>query len=203
MISILATSRSGHHWVGSVIKSWFTDENVDYLTNTLPTDLKNHKLGEKRVIVIRDFPNFLASMLKAYLDTHGVESSWRIAADRKIEAYDAILDEAAFPKYFKANVVISYSFFTQSRKYRQEICKALGGRYNEEELDVVSEEGSSFDGHSFEGIGNKMTINQRYLQIADTPWDFIYTNILNEKRSKIIMDKWNKTIQASYGKFVF
>ena len=46
MISVLATARSGHHWVGSVIKSWFTDEEVSYLTNVLPTDLKNHKIGK-------------------------------------------------------------------------------------------------------------------------------------------------------------
>jgi len=186
-LAILATSRSGHNFIGGVIHSWFDYKpELVHMTNALPENIVEYGLEneDKLIIVIRDFPNFLASSLKSYLDFHGAESGkWAVSIAHKIKAYKAILKYAMHPeKYYYPDVIISYQWFAKSRTYREAICKKLGGIYTEERLGFVSSEGngSSWDKLSYQGKGNEMRTGDRAEQILETEWAPIYIGVLED-----------------------
>jgi len=211
-LGILATSRSGHNWVGEVIHSWFETSvegywpDVVHMTNALPENIEEYGLEneDKLIIVIRDFPNFLASSLKTFLDAHGAENEelWRASIGQKIKAYKAILEYAMDPKkYYYPDAIISYQHFTKSRKYREAICKKLGGIYTEKALGFVSTEGmgSSWDKLEYQGRGQEMDVHRRCEQIFDTEWESIYIGVYkdNEECADLWV-KWKNQLDYYY-----
>ena len=184
-VAILATSRSGHNWIGEMIKSWGPYDEVMPLTNVEPHLLYQHDItGVRKVIVIRDFKNFLASSLKA-LNFYG--ETWKVNIARKIKAYRTIVEEIKMPKYYRPHTVIYYDIFIRERDYRKKICQELGGEYTEDKLGFVPNEGngSSFDGFEYQGIGQRMKNRQRHEQILETEWVDVYNELLKENEDVI------------------
>lgn len=185
-IAILSTTRSGHNFIKAVIESWLPDCVITVLENCLPKDIWQYKLDPRsfNIIVIRGFKNFLASSVKSYLDEHGLASPWRESMGLKIKAYRAILGESKTKGHFDHDMIIYYDLFCVNTKYREELCKQLGGQYTEERLGFVSDEGngSSFDHLDYQGEGYKMKVLDRHKQILDTPWAMIYEQLLNENK---------------------
>jgi len=179
-VSILSTSRSGHNFIKAMIKSWLPDVEFEMLENVLPTHVYQHDTkGTKKLIVIRDFKNFLASSLKALSLTNG---TWEVNIARKIEAYKAIKAEAENPKYYKNATVIDYDKFVADEEYRENICDDVGGEYTEKKLNYVPNEGngSSFDGFELQGKGQTMNTRERHLEILETEWKDIYLTLMKE-----------------------
>lgn len=184
-ISILSTSRSGHNFIKEVIKSWLPDITFEMLENVLPEHIYQHDTqGSKKLIVIRDFKNFLASSLKALSLTNG---TWEVNIARKIEAYRTIKKEAENPKYYENATVIYYNRFVEDQDYRIVLCNELGGEYTEKKLGFVPNEGngSSFNGFEFQGKGQRMKTQERYLEILETEWKDIYNDILKENKDLV------------------
>lgn len=183
-INILGTSRSGHHFIGEVVESWFKDVDcamIQYLTNVEPKDLGQYNINGMKIIVIRDYKNFLASSVMSFLGEHGEDSPWRESIAHKIKCYNAILKESFYPKQFNADVVIYYDQFFEDAEYRKDVCGKLGGVYTEERLNFISAEGngSSFDKLTLQDKGQEMKVTDRHIQILETEWKDIYEDLLN------------------------
>jgi len=185
-ISLLSTSRSGHNFVKEVIQSWLPGIEFIVLENVLSENIHQYPIkGTKKLIVIRDFENFLASSLKS-LNING--ETWKVNIDRKIAAYRSILGEVKHPTNYKHARVIDYITFVKSRVYREDLCRELGGTYTEEKLGHVPNEGngSSFDGFELQGKGQEMRTWERKIEILNTEWAKIYKTLLKENK-----DLWN------------
>lgn len=195
-INILGTSRSGHNWVGSMIQDWLDLPEmrvnevegpcVQYLTNVDPKHLEQYNLDGVTIVVLRDFPNFLASSFMT-LDINS--KTWENNIRGKIEKYEKIVDYALNNLSIP---IISYQFFKSSPSYRKRICKSLGGEYKETKLNILPNEGggSSFDKFKYQNMGSKMSTNKRYMKIMETEWEDIYCDFMRQCRG--IMDKWVK-----------
>ena len=180
-IAVLSTSRSGHNFIIEMIKSWLPGVKIQKLENAIPEDLHYHQVGgKKKLIVIRDFKNFLASSLKALTSA----SPWRENIEGKINAYRLIKEEAKHPKYYIHSTVIYYDKFVKDRKYREALCKELGGEYTEEKLNYVPNEGngSSFNGFELQGKGSEMATRDRHKEILKTEWANIYKDLLEQNK---------------------
>jgi hypothetical protein len=190
-IGVWGTSRSGHNWVGTMVGSWFDNAEVVPMTNVKFEHLGEFNLGKEDIVicVIRSFKQFLASSVMSYLSAHGRDSKWREALSRYIDAYRDVLNKGhrwslrEQGKYRKV-VTILYDRFVEDEEYRKDICFLLGGRYNEDFLNFMPNEGggSSFDDFEFQGHAQKMNITSRSEQIMQTEWADIYTELLNENK---------------------
>ena len=181
-LSMLSTTRSGHNFIKGVIESWLPGVKITVMENALPEHVYQYKLDAHslRVIVIRDFRDFLASSLKSKLDFCGLSGPWRESIELKIKVYRAILVESIEPEFYDADVVIRYEQFCIDRFYRQLICDQLRGTYTEDMLGHVSDEGngSSFDKLEYQGKGQEMTTRARHVQILETEWADQYREYL-------------------------
>lgn len=181
-ISLLATSRSGHNFIKEVIESWLPGIEFVMLENVLSEHIHQYPTkGTKKLIIIRDFENFLASSLKALGINNG---TWDVNIDRKIKAYRSILGEIKEPTNFKNARVVDYTAFMKNEAYRRELCEELGGTYTEEKLNYVPNEGngSSFDGFELQGRGQEMRTWERKIEILQTEWADIYLTLLKENK---------------------
>jgi hypothetical protein len=183
-LSILSTTRSGHNFIKEVIESWVPGIVITVMENTLPENIYQYKLDahSSRVIVVRDFKNFLASSIKIKADNFGPDGTLRESMEHKLVAYRAILGEALTGHYYDADMIISYDRFCEDQNYRQGICAQLGGTYTEDRLGFVSDEGngSSFDKFTMQGKGDQMETRSRHEQILKTKWAYIYLELLEE-----------------------
>jgi len=185
-LSMLSTTISGHTFIKEVIESW-GDYNIIVMENTLPKEIYKYRLDvdNLKVIVIRDFRNFLASSIKSKVNAYEMSSNFVWSEEYlvpHITAYRAIIEEAIYKEYYDADVVISYDIFCEDQTYRKGICDLLGGTYTEERLGFVPKEGngSSFDQLSMQGEGQKMKTRDRHEQILETEWAEVYLKLLNE-----------------------
>jgi hypothetical protein len=154
----IAPKRSGHVWIGNMIKSWCPKD--------IYHDRENQKLDRftcppNSVIVIqtRDLLNWYASYLTtAKRINGGIIQRW-------FQITKAFYDPAIFKDH--TVVRIMYDKFFQDEEYRKKICKRLGGKYNEDNLNKVPYKGggSSFDGIKQDGNGQSMQTLYRYKQI--------------------------------------
>jgi len=160
--SVLATSRSGHFFTVATIKSWVGDAKDPLLMfnnyeNRCPEKAKEKEIALARegvkVIIVRDLLNWASSLGKRTTIPQDVLNAWYQIAQEYIE-----------PKVLPNFIRVHYDTFFESKKYRQTICKQVGGNYHEEGLDVVSGpgKGSSFDGFEFQGKGSQMNVLERY-----------------------------------------
>lgn len=193
-ITILTLGRSGQSIMNEVLKSWGL-EPPRIIGNTHPKDVPNDIEGTK-VILIRDFRNWMASAIVARVDAYpkGGKVYWK-SMIRNIGVYKALLEEIENREYYKADVVISYDKFFASEEYRRQICDDLGGVYTEEKLDFVpgTGGGSSFDKLRMQGEGSKMNVLSRHEQVLKTDKADIYTDMLEEYAD--IYDKYKRLIK--------
>lgn len=196
-ISVLATVRSGHNFIIQNIRSWFKEDIkvIDIEDVTLDNiQFYDTKRSDYKIIVVRSFLNFLASVIKWEINRNGLTEETKSRVVRRVLIYNEILEEITSPKHFNADLVIFYDRFCKDQVYRQYICKQLNGEYNENKLNYVSEEGngSSFDGFSYQGKGSKMKTTDRFLQIEDEH-KVIFEEIVEQ--NKDVLNKYLKIIE--------
>lgn len=162
MIVVHGTSRSGHHFVINMIRSWVDVEVVKSENRSTVYKYERGKrflvntAGAIKVIQTRDYLNWLASWL-LYCIQRGVADD---EIDRLIGMWLNHSEE-----YFKGgNVPLLYDRFVKDQDYRKSICTQVGGIYNEEQLNTVPRagKGSSFNGGDFDGRGSEMSVNDRW-----------------------------------------
>jgi len=188
-LTTLAMARSGHNFVIQNILSWQKDREI-YIHHNLesisPKDLTPNHLqhGGKRVIIYRDFKNWLASLItmsyrnRATRDLNDIPTYLK----KVVPKYFDIIQEIKHPQYFPNAVPIYYDEFFLSREYRKKMCEELGDEYSEEMIDHVPRNGhgSSFDGRELDGHGSKMSVLNRHEQILASPQKDLYLKTLKE-----------------------
>lgn len=121
------------------------------------------------VLIIRDFYNNLASLLKSkihYLDAH--KAKW-IAHAKEVLGYTRMLGDCR---------TILYNRWFTSKGYRQVICRSLGYKFTDAGLNEVPFVGSTFDGCTYNGNAQQMDVLHRYKTCAD-----------NERYQELIRDE--------------
>jgi len=194
-LSMLSTTRSGHNFIKEVIESWLPGIDITVMERTIPKDIYKYKLDahSPRVIVLREFRNCIASTLYYYgtkLKRAGVGVIPESNIKQLTNAYWAQVEEAISGEYYDADTIIYYDRFCEDQTYRKDICALLGGQYTEDRLGFVSDEGagSSFDGLTMQGEGQKMKTRSRHEQILETEWADTYTRVLGENEE--LMNKY-------------
>lgn len=168
----IAPKRSGHAFVGNMIKSWF-DGTLFYFDkeNTYPKLFKPDPQTCIIVLQTRDLLNWYASYFKS-VSTPG---------NKVVEYWWQITREIYYPEYFRKfnTVEIIYDDFFVSRAYRKAICELLGGEYNETELNRITMNGggSSFTRDQYDGEAQRMNTLNRYRQVNPS----IYRTLFNRK----------------------
>jgi len=83
-------------------------------------------------------------------------------------------------------IAINYNQFVSSKKYRDELAVKLNIESNEGILKKVAYNGSSFDGHKFNGNAQNMKISERWKNYID---DEFYKNIFKDNELVELSDK--------------
>lgn len=181
----LAVSRSGHSMVRENMVSWtkhlkdvhiFNFESVDpnrfYKVLQAKISRQNIKPDTPTtyVIQVRDLLNWWASLLMYRAKNH-MDISDRMN-NEMLSIWKGIAEEG----FGVTNLINSddkhlcvFEEFIHSRVYREDLCRAIGGKYNEEMLNHVPNAGggSSFDGFVSQDAGSKMKIDTRYVEMQD------------------------------------
>lgn len=182
VISVNATSRSGHNFFMNNIKAWVPSINIDNRENSM-------KFNDNGVnfIFIRDYINTIASVIK--MDSSNHPNIIKRTTESWVFLYNEILNE-------NRNIIpVYYEKFTKYRDYRVEICKLIDGVYNEDELKLIPQysASSSFDKRDFHGKGHLMKVNDRWKKIQEDSRLFEkYLKILSENSStlKLYVDNY-------------
>jgi len=152
----IAVKRSGHIWVGQMIKSWLKSDMKYHDLENRPVAKSIEKSDGVVVLQLRDFLNWYSS----YFVHRGGKVNIKI-----VKRYEELMQVFYSPE--DQVIRIMYDDFVQSLEYRKNICQQLEGRYNEIKLDSVrnSGGGSSFDGIKYNGNAQKMNVLKRYKQV--------------------------------------
>lgn len=155
----IAPKRSGHAWIGNMIKSWIPGDVYHDCENKLPEKFKINPKGVVVVLQTRDLLNWYASCYHQR----------KRLSNKIVLKWITITREFYFNRHLKQYEVVHilYDDFFRSEEYRQSICRKLGGVYTNERLNVVLENGngSSFDGYQFDGAAQEMNVLSRYKQV--------------------------------------
>jgi hypothetical protein len=157
--------RAGHAFVGGMVESWFDNAKIVEIENTSPKFFAN-KYKNKEIIIIlqlRSFKNWIAS----YAKSNSIGKTRRIINKNVNWWYNVakeFYEETNYLKEYNKVIKIYYDTFFQNKEYRKIVCEALGGTYNENMLNVVTNKGggSSFDGLSYNGKAQQMNVLKRY-----------------------------------------
>jgi len=177
----IATKRSGHTWVGRMIKSWLPDAKYHDLENAPPARAVTPVNDGFMVFQLRDFLNWFAS----YYTHQNKHNGYKI-----VKHYQNMMQVFYHPNRLSDNTVrVYYDDFFCQKSYRESICNQLGGIYTERELDGVKNNGngSSFDGMSYDGNAQEMDVLYRYQQVDPKIFTRIFT------RFPIIYQMYKKT----------
>lgn len=199
-INFYAASRSGHHFVSSVIKSWFPDEICKHISheNAIVSNpgYQQYRYGP-RILVIRNFLNWAASFHMHVVGVlqKGNKDRYQGTFDNLLRTYREVLEEYKESKYYNADVKVYYDKFKDDEQYRREICEKLGGTYTEVAIEFVPAPGraSSFDADRFQGRASQMQTSTRYKQVEEFKEEFL--NIL--RANKDLIDKWKEVFGAT------
>jgi len=158
-IFLWAPARSGHNFIGAMLMSWgIKTEDIDSNPNIDTTG------GVFTIFVVRDLYNWAASILKMVTDRRGIYeyNNWPLAKRAYTTWISIFLEYKGLTNIVPNKFFIEYERFRDSREYRQQICKQLGGVYNEDLIDIPFPigRGSSFDGESVKGT--KLKTDERY-----------------------------------------
>jgi hypothetical protein len=201
MIVVTGTSRSGHHFVINVIRSWglevWKSENREpvYRYGKGKRHLVN-TAGAVHVIQTRDFLNWLASWMMMAIP--------REVDDKEIcRLIDVWLTNSK--EYFNGgSIPLLYDRFVGSEEYRRNICKQVGGTYNEDELNTVPRagKGSSFDGSDFNGRGSEMDVLNRWVWFYGEGQKYEPYIYRNREALSHYVNNYPKTEQLEYAKLL-
>ena len=162
----IAPKRSGHAFVGNMIRSW-TDAIYKDMENRRPERFQRNKRG---IIVLqtRDLLNWFASYYRASQTYNR----------RMVSIWWAISAEVYRPHLFPDAVRLIYDRFFVERAYREDICRQIGGTYNEDVLEVVlpNGDGSSFSKTQCDGRAHDLDVLNRYKQVPPA----IYRNLFRQ-----------------------
>lgn len=174
----IAPKRSGHAFVGRMIKEWCP--NVKYVDceNMRPALFtKQHPPSDNILVILqtRDLMNWIASITKSFLnrndllyispgyykDIYSRLKWWWYISIEYYKYYSFYLSQYHI-------VRIHYDKFCTNERYRRIICTKLGGTYTEDSLLRVDHNGggSSFDGVRYDGRANEMKVQERYKQLS-------------------------------------
>lgn len=190
MTKLVVTSmtRSGHNYIKNNLISW---KKYDDFLNLESENPKNHQVNMNRykisvnddnIIIVRDLLNWLSSYLKMLLNEKIAKKRIELAYDYTSRWERITMEAFNETKFINNKIIINYDDFCSSQEYRKNICEKINGKYNENKLNVVPNNGqySSFDGKIFQNIGNKMKTNERYKFFIGHEYEEIYFNILKK-----------------------
>ena len=130
----------------------------------------------QNIIILRDFPNFLASVYKK----HGLGAPHliKIWEDRAKE----ILGET---NYLSDKIFINFNDLCTDSRYRLNICSKLGLSFTDIGFKNIAPfgGGSSFNNKDFKNSANKMNVLNRYAQIQDHQ----FKNLLGQHNNLVEM----------------
>lgn len=185
----IAPKRSGHAFVGNMVRSWTDARYVDR-ENMRPHQFIRPAGDYIILLQTRDLLNWFASYYTSVKRVHM----------KMIESWLCITSEFYRERYLKGcNVVrVMYDHFCESQKYRINICGQLYGTYNEHELQHVPHNGggSSFTGTRYNGKAKEMPTLDRYRQVDSA----IYKRLF-QKRPDLL--KFYKRYMATAEKLEF
>jgi len=183
-ICMLGIRRSGN----SPIRNWITEqfegsrqfinatpdimshldqfEEKDFVISfeEMPPQLLEQVECDKKVLILRDPFNLAATRVKHY-DLMSSGKKW--VSPNAIALWKMYAEEFIKPK--SDFICINYNRFLTDIEYRKEISKELGGKFSDESLDFVDDngQGSSFDGMDFDGNAREMPVFERWKAYAD------------------------------------
>ncbi len=184
-ILIFATVRSGHNFIRQQIESWDHDEQfiIGNFEDVQPQnfedmkyqivghpkkgngELFNYSLETIKVVIVRDLLNWWASYLQWI-----VQGSFpsRAKVDLAFKIWTSLTIDAG--NNYEVIPCI-YDVFKDNEFLRRLICNLIGGKYTEENLDVVPPQGG---GSSFDKIskGSDMKTDLRYKMLSHELKDF-------------------------------
>ncbi len=189
LLVVNACSRSGHFFVIHNVCSWtgkadyreymfWNMENIyprkvgHELRKIKPQDMKE----SVRILQTRDLLNWIASTVQRRNEKRGSNFKHRWDPVKAVGVWMAIAQEFYDETVWISNFVrVSYEQFFQSEEYRRGICDQVGGTYNEENLNRVSQDGrgSSFDGLEYEDKAQEMKVLYRYRQVPMESFMFL------------------------------
>lgn len=128
-------------------------------------DFLHPNLTEKSIIVLRDWYNNLASLIKHTPNIH----------ENTIQQYYNIWEEQAKFIYKYKPIHIIYNKWINSQKYRKKITQLLGLPFNDYGFYRVPHNGSgsSFDGTSYDFAAHKMQTTSRWKHLEESHKKFI------------------------------
>lgn len=158
----IAPKRSGHAFIGYMIKEWCEECTYHDFENVLPRVFNSRYTADLNTIVVvqtRDFLNWFASyyMMSGKINI-GMCRVWK---EITVEYYKPF-----YLRKFKP-VRICYDTFTYNKEYRRQLCQQLNGVYSEKMLRRVMHNGggSSFDKREYDFQAQKMNVLDRYKEI--------------------------------------
>lgn len=189
---VLGVSRSGQHFILDQIYSWNTPYNVCKFENAADTVTFNQKMKTyeidpespiKTLVIHRDYPNWLASIVK-YVN----ERERHIDEEAKYNRIKEYIKHWKNVQKFNYDgdiLHIDYNSFAIKRSYRQFVCNALKGTYSEKRLTKVPTAGggSSFSGVKYDDVA--AFTSSRKSQILNTPYKDEYMEHLLEDKEAL------------------
>lgn len=111
------------------------------------------------VVVIRDFRNWIASVFKM--------NGGKILPELDIMKYRSHLHSIIHSDRWAKPII--YNLWCSSALYRKQVSDSLGLKFTDDGYKDVPANGggSSFDGTWFDGAGNRMNTDKRYLEFKD------------------------------------
>jgi hypothetical protein len=105
-----------------------------------------------------------------------------------IDTWETLVKEYyGVTKYVPSSFKILYDDFFKNPDYRKKLCDKIGGEYNEDYLNIITNAGggSSFDKFNYQKNAQNMNPYNRYLEILDTEYKDLYLEFLKEKYNTI------------------
>lgn len=189
---VLGVSRSGQHFILDQLYSWDTSYNICKFENAADTVTFNQKiktyeldmeLPTKILVIHRDYPNWLASLVK-YVNEREKHVDEEAKYNRIKEYIKHWKDVHNF-NYDGDVLHINYNSFASKKSYREFVCNNLNGTYSEKSLTKVpiAGGGSSFSGVKYDDIA--AFISSRKSQILNTEYKDEYMEHLLEDREAL------------------
>lgn len=168
-IGLIAPKRSGHVFIGNMIKSWVNEVYYRDFENADPKQFANSKEAKDINVVVlgtRDLLNWFASYMVKKEQRTGRINGFDNMVRKWLSITKEFYGETNYLKNFNVYRVL-YDRFVSDQKYRKSLCNQLGcRRYNEAMMNVIAvgASGSSFSGFKCDGKADKLDVLTRYKQ---------------------------------------
>lgn len=205
--SLICETRSGHNFVRYNIDSWIKGAKKYHNIESYYIDgyYKNGKYSLPQVkkpyniVLVRNPLNWIASFIKQLEKANKTPKDMEKRINARIPKWIDITKEClGVTNRLENKHCVIYDDFVVDPEVRKNLCKYLGGVYNESRLKFVPENGqhSSFDSNKFQHNGNKMKVLDQYsfCENMNTPAAKLYFDVLknNPEIISIYMDKFTE-----------